>query len=216
MLEDLELYLVAADGNEDSSGDQMPMPTDALPMALFYEGFDVWLDGNRGTLYQTENTVYNRKQKEYWAFNGRDMALEDQVAQIDFITEQTGKEQVSYLAYSAGTRQMYYLIGLAGEGNEVAQTTLDKVDKFVSLAVCPWADSMEGDIDMNRQAILPVLNMYRNSGLNYLYGQGFNPMIAVSLSCGAAPHDPVCAEKAKVRAANSDSVSVEFLIDREI
>ena len=75
------------------------------------------------------------------------MALEDQVANINYITEQTGSEQVSYLGYSAGTRQMYYLIGMAGEGNEVAQTAIDKVDKFISLAVCPWAGSLEGELD---------------------------------------------------------------------
>ena len=57
----MELYiLAAADFGEDSNEEAMPMPTNALPVELLYQGYDVWIDGNRGTLYQSENTLYNR------------------------------------------------------------------------------------------------------------------------------------------------------------
>jgi len=50
------------------------------------------------------------------------MAMEDQKANIDHIlsTERNvsaGWDKLSYIGYSLGTRQMYYLTGMAGEGD---------------------------------------------------------------------------------------------------
>ena len=69
---------------------------------------------------------------------------------------------------------MYYLIGLAGEGNALAQATIEKVDKFISLGACPWAELLDLELEDARQAIVPVVNSYRASPYNYLYGEGFN------------------------------------------
>lgn len=33
---------------------------------------------------------------------------------------------------------MYYLMGMAGEGDADAKAIVDKVDKFVALAPCVW------------------------------------------------------------------------------
>ena len=122
--------------------DAMSQPTKALPINLFDYGFDVWIDGNRGSLYQQQNADWTRSDSQYWDFTFREMAMEDQVAQIDYIlsTERNAGvwDKLSYVGYSLGTRQMFYLMGMAAE-NEVARATVNKVDKFLALTVCPWS-----------------------------------------------------------------------------
>lgn len=54
-----------------SNLDYMDQPNKALPINLFDYGFDVWMDGNRGTQYQTDNEVYSMSDAEYWNFNFR-------------------------------------------------------------------------------------------------------------------------------------------------
>ena len=132
---------VEALGTAEAS-DAMTQPTKALPINLFDYGFDVWIDGNRGTIYQQQNEVYTRDDAEYWDWTFREMAMEDQTAQIDYILSTERNlgvwSKLSYIGYSLGTRQMFYLMGMAGE-NEDAMDAVNKVDKFLALTVCPWS-----------------------------------------------------------------------------
>ena len=88
----------------------MTQPTKALPINLFDYGFDVWIDGNRGTIYQQQNEVYDREGEdgEYWNWTFREMAMEDQRAQIDHILSTERNlgvwSKLSYIGYSLGTR----------------------------------------------------------------------------------------------------------------
>jgi hypothetical protein len=68
----------------------MPEPSTALPIALFNEGFDVWLDGNRGTIYQRGHKSLDNTSAEYWDFGIIEQGSEDQVAQINYIIDTTG------------------------------------------------------------------------------------------------------------------------------
>jgi len=49
----------------------MPQPSEALPIELFNLGHDVWIDGNRGTLYNNAGS----SSSGWWDFDSRDMAL---------------------------------------------------------------------------------------------------------------------------------------------
>jgi len=69
----------------------MPQPTMALPISLFNYGYDVYIDGNRGTKYniitsatkevddkgEKKEVPLEREDEEYWQFDFRQMALED-------------------------------------------------------------------------------------------------------------------------------------------
>ena len=69
----------------------MPQPTMALPISLFNYGYDVYIDGNRGTKYNSvtsatkevddngtkKEVTLTRDDEEYWQFDFRNMALED-------------------------------------------------------------------------------------------------------------------------------------------
>ena len=76
------------------------------------------------------------------------MAIEDQRAQIDHILSTERNlgtwTKLSYIGYSLGTRQMFYLMGMAGENSD-ARDTVNKVDKFLALTVCPWSGNSGSD-----------------------------------------------------------------------
>lgn len=48
----------------------------SIPIALHDEGYDIWLDGNRGTIYQRGHK-YPVSQEIYWDFSYSDMGVED-------------------------------------------------------------------------------------------------------------------------------------------
>lgn len=72
-----------------------------LPLQLFNDGFDVWMANNRGTKYSHDHVSLNwRNDKDYWAWSWAEMGVYDDVANIKFIKEHTGKDKVSYVGVS--------------------------------------------------------------------------------------------------------------------
>jgi len=63
----------------------MPEPSESLPIFLFNAGFDVWIDGNRGSIYQRGHKDASIIPEKYWNFTMNEMGVEDQKAQIDYI-----------------------------------------------------------------------------------------------------------------------------------
>ena len=152
-------YFMALDNLEWRSEEQMPSPTKPLPLGLFDEGYDVWIDGNRGTVYQYGDK--DRSSSDTWQWDFREMALEDQVAQIEFITSVSEDyDYLSYIGYSLGTRQMYWLMNEANteSGSQAAKNAIAKVDRFLSMTVCPYGKSNHGpDQESKRYAALESL-----------------------------------------------------------
>ena len=119
----------------------MPEASDALQIMLFNYGYDVWWDGNRGTMYQRGSD--EDEVDDYWNFDFMTMATQDQTAQIEYVLSKSDYEKLSYIGYSMGTMQMYSLLGLGVEDAAI-QATLDKVDKFLSMASCPvWSNAID-------------------------------------------------------------------------
>jgi hypothetical protein len=56
-------YYLGEDSNEP-----MLEPSKGVPVALLDAGFDVWIDGNRGTMYQRGHEDRNISEEEYWDF----------------------------------------------------------------------------------------------------------------------------------------------------
>jgi hypothetical protein len=151
-------YIMAVENEGWRSSEPMPLPTKPLPVSLFDYGYDVWVDGNRGTTYQDGGK--DRTLADTWTWDFRDMALEDQVAQIDFITSVSKDyDFLSYIGYSLGTRQMYWLMDEANreDGSQAAKDALAKVDKFLSMTVCPYGTKDAADIDAAREAALTTI-----------------------------------------------------------
>lgn len=79
--------------------DPMPEPSEAIPIELFNYGFDVWVDGNRGTLYNDQHESLTRSDAAYWDFSYKQMAVNDTVAAINYITETADQAYLSYVGY---------------------------------------------------------------------------------------------------------------------
>lgn len=115
----------------------MPEPHVSLPIRLFDEGYDVWIDGNRGGLYQRGHSDEDITQEKYWDWGMNQQGIEDQGAQIEYIIGATGQESLNYVGYSMGTMQLYYALGMAAEDEELAKT-FNNIEKFISTTPCSW------------------------------------------------------------------------------
>ena len=152
-------YIMAVSDEGWRSEEAMPLPTKPLPLSLFDYGYDVWVDGNRGTVYQYGD-VEGRGDSANWQWDFREMALEDQVAQIEYIVSVSENyDFLSYIGYSLGTRQMYKLIDEANQadGSQAAKDALAKVDKFLSMTVCPYGKSFAPDKETARADALAAI-----------------------------------------------------------
>lgn len=168
MSDSLTEYLSAVADEGWRSEEAMRSPTAPLPVALFDYGYDVWVDGNRGTEYQYGGEGIGdetgRLDADNWDWDFRQMALEDQTANIDFITAASEDfDFLSYIGYSLGTRQMYWLMDEASSegGSQTAKDALAKVDKFLSLTVCPYGTTLTGgDREADRAAAIEKIQKY--------------------------------------------------------
>ena len=80
-----------------------------LPLQLFDRGFDVYMASNRGTKYCQEHETLKVDDPAFWEFSWVEMGLYDDVTNVKFIKERTGKK-VSYVGVSQGTVQMFYAL----------------------------------------------------------------------------------------------------------
>lgn len=125
---------VVKDIDTPAQFDKMEEYNKNTPITLFNYGFDVWVAGHRGTLYNTENSKASKSDAAYWNFSYKD-ASADVLASIDYISSATDKK-VSYVGYEGGNQLMWYLLAMQGNGTEYA--ALDKVESFHAVSVCPW------------------------------------------------------------------------------
>jgi len=58
------------------------------------------------------NKNFSPDQPQFWAFSYDEMALYDLPGQINYVLQQTGKSQLSYMGHSEGTTQgsHYYTV----------------------------------------------------------------------------------------------------------
>ena len=70
-----------------------------LPLQLFDRGFDVYMAANRGTKYCQGHETLQIDDPAYWDWSWAEMGLYDDVANVKFIKERTGKK-VSYVGVS--------------------------------------------------------------------------------------------------------------------
>ncbi|KAL9930923.1 lipase 3-like [Glossina fuscipes fuscipes] len=88
----------------DSSATWIQMgPEKGLGYLLHDEGYDVWMANVRGNTYSRNHTKYNTKQPIFWEFSFHEMGLYDIPAIIDYILQQTKRQQLHYIGHSQGT-----------------------------------------------------------------------------------------------------------------
>ena len=75
----------------------------SLALQLADEGYDVWVTNSRGTALSSEHVKYRDTDPEFWDFSVHDMAMYDVPANLAYIKEKSGAEQIIYIGHSQGT-----------------------------------------------------------------------------------------------------------------
>ncbi|KAF2365993.1 AB-hydrolase lipase domain [Trinorchestia longiramus] len=91
-------------GLTSSSADYvMNLPGKALAYRLADSGYDVWMANCRGNQYSRVHESLDVEGAEYWNFSWDQIAAFDVPAEIDYVLNVTGQEQVNYVGFSMGT-----------------------------------------------------------------------------------------------------------------
>ena len=139
-----------------------------LPIQLFQRGFDVYMASNRGTKYCQQHKSLTVNDNDYWKFSWAEMGKYDDVANVKFIKERTGKK-VSYVGVSQGTVQMFY--GLAHKEESFFADSLHKV---IALAPCFATDPAFPPICEDEECLTDLMQSYDEKGIYAAFGPGFS------------------------------------------
>jgi len=93
-------------------------------------GYDVWLTNSRGNTFSRNHTKLNPfLDKKFWDYTFDDMGRFDVVANIKYVVDTTGQGNVTFIAWSQGSTQMF----VAATGRQKAYVE-QHVNLFVALS----------------------------------------------------------------------------------
>ncbi|XP_043269207.1 uncharacterized protein [Venturia canescens] len=84
-------------------------PQRALAYLLADAGYDVWMANLRGNSFSRHHVKYSSLNKEFWQFSWHENGVSDLPATIDYVLENTGREELIYLGYSMGTSAFWVM-----------------------------------------------------------------------------------------------------------
>ena len=160
----------------------------ANALTLARAGYDVWLGNNRGNKYSNTHKTLTTKDAAYWDYYQQDMAEKDLPAFIDFVTETTGLEKISYIGHSEGTTQMFMGASLNPDYFK------EKINLFIALAPVASTANISSPIAKMLSPHIKLLEAVIVKGLNYR--NWFAPMPKavhlVDAICGGFLIEDVC------------------------
>lgn len=94
-------------------------PEKGLGYLLADAGYDVWMTNSRGTTWSRKHIEYDPDVdlSSFWSFSWNEIGLYDLPANIDYILEQTGQEDLFYIGHSQGTTVFYVMASEKPEYN---------------------------------------------------------------------------------------------------
>ncbi|CAH0547940.1 unnamed protein product [Brassicogethes aeneus] len=94
-------------------------PKESLAYLLADIGYDVWMMNARGSFYSRKHvTLDPDKDVDFWKFSFHEIGTLDTAANIDFILNKTGKEDVFYIGHSQGSTAYFVLTAMRPEYNK--------------------------------------------------------------------------------------------------
>jgi len=91
-----------------SSSDWIINPTDkALGYMLADRGYDVWMGNARGNTYSRKHVNLSESDDQYWKFTWDEMGRYDIPAELNYVIEKTGRQQLIYIGHSMGTTMFW-------------------------------------------------------------------------------------------------------------
>jgi len=148
-------------GLDDSSDTWIMNAEESLGFQLVDEGYDVWVANHRGNKYSRSHlTLDPYSDMDYWADAGLiDIAKGDVPANIEYILNHTSAKNLTIVAHSMGTSEMFY--NLATNGTYFS----DKVNLLVAMAPYSY---LESDGMLNLKAYGWFADIMQRSGLSKL------------------------------------------------
>lgn len=70
-------------------------------------GYDVWLGNSRGSMYSKNHTTLDPTGPEFLNFSFWELGKYDNPAMIDYVLNETGHDQLTYMGHSEGTSSMF-------------------------------------------------------------------------------------------------------------
>ncbi|KAJ3437795.1 lipase [Anaeramoeba flamelloides] len=102
----------------------------ALAYQLADAGYQVYMNNTRMNGVSMKHKTFSRHSNYVWKFGFQHMAAFDIPAVVNYITETTGLETISYVGHSQGTTQMFANLCLKEEKRSVAA----KINCYIALA----------------------------------------------------------------------------------
>ena len=82
-------------------------PEKSFGYLLADQGYDVWFGNTRGNTYSRNHWFLSPSDNDFWDFGFDDSGVLDYKAEIDYILEMTGEDQVHFIGHSMGTTQFF-------------------------------------------------------------------------------------------------------------
>ncbi|KAJ2625856.1 cholesterol esterase [Coemansia sp. RSA 1358] len=98
-----------------------------LPFRLAEAGYDVWLGNSRGNKYSYKHMKYVPNDRRFWNYSIDEIATIDVPTTVEFILEETGAENLTYIGFSQGTTQMFMALARNKKLNK-------QISRFIALA----------------------------------------------------------------------------------
>ncbi|CAO3638410.1 unnamed protein product [Cunninghamella blakesleeana] len=98
-----------------------------LPLLLTHLGYDVWLGNARGNKYSQNHLKLKANDIAFWNFSLNEYALYDLPDTVEYILNETGQKNLTYIGFSQGTAQGFSSLSINKKLNE-------QINLFIALA----------------------------------------------------------------------------------
>ncbi len=78
----------------------------------------MWFGNNRGNTWSKDHESLSSEDPEFWAFEWEQAGLHDYPAELDYVLETTGADDLFFVGYSQGTTQYFVLLSEMPEYND--------------------------------------------------------------------------------------------------
>ncbi|XP_062525576.1 lipase 1-like [Bombyx mori] len=178
----------------------------SLGYILAKQGYDVWALNVRGSRYSRKHlTLDPDKDKAFWNFSFHEHGYYDLPANIDFILQSTGQNQLSIIGISEGTTITFVLASMRPEYNE-------KINVFLALAPVVYLQNLEPPSSILLQFSAEINDLLTVLGFEELFGYNSIFKAIYNIICGQRIGYDLCLKIGffPVTGADADELEPEF------